>query len=274
MTKAANELHMAQPSVSQAIRELEEHYQSRLFERLGHKLVITAAGQCLLNYAHQLINLNAQTESAMENLRAQGQIRIGASITIGESCLVELLRYMSNHYPKQEIFSEIHNTSELEMMLYNDELDIALVEGEIKSSYIIEDPFMVDELVFIAAPSNILAAKKTVTIDDLTTEKFFIREAGSGTRNLFEQVMSSAHIHYQTAGVYNNAESLKKAVEANLGISVISRRAVTTELAKKKLVTFTVKGLSFKRTFRVTYHKDKYLTPALQELIEACHVFA
>jgi DNA-binding transcriptional LysR family regulator len=270
MTKAATTLNMAQPSVSQAIHELEEHYGSLLFERLGHRLILTQAGQCLLAYAYDLIRLYTQTESAMKSLRQQCPLRVGASITIGEFFLVDLLQYMAQQYPTQEICSEIHNTAELEAMLLNDDLDLALVEGKIQSPSILTMPFMDDELVFIAAPGHALVQKKTVRTADLAKEKFFIREAGSGTRNLFEAVMNEARVTYETAGIYNNAESLKKAVEAGLGISVISRRTITNELAENKLATFTVPGLSFKRTFRIAYHKDKYLSPPIRELMEAC----
>jgi DNA-binding transcriptional LysR family regulator len=271
MTKAAAVLHISQPSISQAIHELEEHYGVRLFERLGHRLILSPAGQCLLTYTHQMTGLNAQIESAMQNMRETCPLRIGASVTVGEAFLVELLKYMKEREPEQEIFSEIHNTTELEAMLLDDTLDIALVEGVIHSEYIPATPFTVDELIFISAAENPICRKAHVTINDLQEQKFFIREAGSGTRNLFEAVMTEAHVAYTAIGVYNNAESLKRAIEANLGISVISRRSVQKELQEKRLSTFTVEGLSFQRTFRIAHHKDKYISPQLQKLIDACH---
>ena len=270
MTKAANKLHMTQPSVSQVIHELEDHYRSRLFERLGHRLIITSAGACLLKYACELIRLNSQIESAMKNMRESCPLRIGASVTIGEAVLVELIKHMQKKEPQQEIFSEIHNTAELEDMLLNDTLDLALVEGEIKSEYILTVPFAIDELIFIASPDNLLAQKKLIDSNALKNMPFFVREAGSGTRNLFQEVMAEADIQYKIAGVYNNAESLKKAVEAGIGFSVISSLAVKNELKHKKLITFTAQNISFKRTFRIAHHKNKYITPQLQKIIDAC----
>ncbi len=270
MTKAANKLHMTQPSVSQVIHELEEHYRSRLFERLGHRLIMTGSGVCLLKYACELIRLNSQIESAMKNMRESCPLRIGASVTIGEAVLVELLKYMHKKEPQQEIFSEIHNTAELEDMLLNDTLDLALVEGEIKSEYILTVPFAIDELIFIASPDNLLAQNKVIDSNDLKNMPFFVREAGSGTRNLFEEVMAEADIKYKIVGVYNNAESLKKAVEAGIGLSVISSLAVKDELKHKKLMTFTARNISFKRTFRIAHHKNKYITPQMQNIIDAC----
>ena len=270
MTKAAAKLHMAQPSVSQAIRELEEHYGSRLFERFGHRLILTDAGECLRDYAYELLRLDAQTEAAMKVLKEQAPLRIGASVTIGESILVALLQEMAHKCPDQELISEIHNTAELETMLLNNDLDIALVEGEIQSDYIKETIFMTDELIFIAAPTSPIATKKNIAPSDLKSQRFYIREKGSGTRMLFEAVMVKAHITYGIAGVYNNAESLKNAVKAGLGISVISRRSVQPELDNQSLVQLNVPGLSFRRTFRIAYHKNKYLSPILLQFMTIC----
>ena len=200
-------------------------------------------------------------------------LRIGASVTIGESVLVDLLQYMHKINPQQKIFSEIHNTAELETMLLKDELDMALVEGEIQSEYLIVQPFMLDELIFIVSPQNKILKKNKITDNDLSELVFFVREAGSGTRKLFESIMEQNDIKFRIAGVYNNAETLKKAVIAGLGASVISRRAVSHELAQGKLATFEVRNISFKRNFSIVYHKNKYISPALQSLIEVCHKF-
>jgi DNA-binding transcriptional LysR family regulator len=273
MTRAAYKLHMTQPSVSLAIHELESHYMVRLFERLGHRLYITEAGRRLLVYARHITNLNQQAESAMRTLGELCTLRIGASVTIGESVLVDLLQYMHKINPLQEIFSEIHNTAELEAMLLKDELDIALVEGKIQSEYLIAQPFMLDELLFVVSPRSKILQKEEITAIDLAELKFFVRETGSGTRNLFETIMNQNNIKIQIAGVYNNAETIKKAVMAELGASVISRRAVNDELAHGKLAIFKIKNITFKRNFSIVYHKNKYISPELKSMIEICHKF-
>ena len=271
MTKAAATLHMTQPSVSQAIHELEEHYQLRLFERLGHRLFLTRSGHCLLDYANQILSLNRQAESAMKALQERYTLRIGASVTVGESVLIDLLFLAAKLQPQQKILSEVHNTAELEAMLLKDNLDLALVEGDIRSEYIKAIPFMHDELIFIASPDNPLTHYKKVQPADLSGQAFFVRKSGSGTRKLFEDVMANHHLAYEVIGTYNNAETLKKAVMAGLGISVISRRAVQQELAAGKLASFTVDTLTFQRTFRIVYHRNKYLSPEMTGIIQLCH---
>ncbi|MBU2701351.1 DNA-binding transcriptional LysR family regulator [Sporomusaceae bacterium BoRhaA] len=273
MTKAAIKLHMTQPSVSLAIQELESHYKTLLFERLGHRLFITEAGQRLLIYARHIVNLNQQAEASMQSYGEHYKLRIGASVTIGESVLVDLVQYMYKINPQQEIFSEIHNTAELETMLLKDDLDMALVEGKIQSEYLIVQPFMSDELVFIISPQSSILEKDEITLSDLAELSFFVREAGSGTRDLFENTMQQHDIKIRIAGAYNNAETIKKAVIAGLGASVISRRAVSQELKQGNLASFEVKNIAFKRNFSVVYHKNKYLSPALQSMIALCHNF-
>lgn len=269
ITAAAKKLHMTQPSVSQVIQELESHYQTLLFERLGRRIFITEAGRRLLRYSRNLINLNMQTEQAMRAFNEVYHLRLGASITIGGDFLIDLIQDIINNDPSKEIFSEIHNTSELEKMLLNDTLDLALVEGDIHSEYLVTKPFMGDELVFIISPNHPLANKE-ITVSDLAELKFFVRETGSGTRELFEQVMHQHNIYYQTGGIYNSMEAIKKAVMSGLGVSVISTEAIKEEIAEGKLLSFNMPNLVFKRQFNIVYHKNKFIPHEMQEVIDRC----
>ncbi|WP_196593379.1 LysR family transcriptional regulator [Pectinatus sottacetonis] len=271
VTAASKKLHITQPSVSQAVQELETHYGILLFERLGRRLFITDAGTRLLSYAKNLVHLNIQTEEAMRAFTKINPLRIGASITIGESVLIDILKRAAEIIPQQQIISQIHNSSMLETMLLDSKLDIALVEGSIQSNYLKKEAFMKDELIFIASPYNSLAGKKNITPSDLENQTFFLREEGSGTRQLFENTMYNAHANYKVGGIYNSAETIKKAVSANLGISVISKRAVLPELEANKLITFSIPGLIFSRSFWIVYHKDKFITSAMQTFIDSCY---
>ena len=182
MTRAAANLHISQPSVSQVIRELEIHYQSRLFERLGKQLFLTAAGKELLHYARHIISLTAQTESALRNYSAVSPLRIGATLSIGESIFIPILEALREKLPNQPIYSHIHNTSTLEAQLLKDELDIALMEGQIQSEYLHEISFLEDELIFIDAPKSAHNRER----EELEHCHFISREEGSGIRTLFE----------------------------------------------------------------------------------------
>ena len=262
MTRTAEKLHMTQPSVSQAIKELEEHYDTRLFDRLGKRLYLTDAGKTLLHYTRQILSLRDETEQTMRTAGRQEYLRLGASITVGQVVLLDFLRHLRENRPQTKHVSVIHNTSHLEKMLLNDTLDAALVEGEIHSPYLTEEPFMRDELILVADPDTDI---DTITTETLPSLPFYLREEGSGTRLLFEQVMRSRHIPYHIAGVFNNTADIKTAVEYGLG-----RHAVSRELDKGRLKEIPLSGLSFQRDFRLVLHKDKHLTPALEYLIAYC----
>ena len=267
MTRAAESLHISQPSVSQAIRELESHYQARIFERLGKQLFLTAAGKELLHYARHIVGLAAQTESALRSYSAVSPLRIGATLSIGESVFIPILSNLCKKLPRQLIYSRIHNTSILEEQLLKDELDIALVEGKIQSEYLHEIPFLEDELIFIDAPGT--APERTR--EELEQCPFLTREEGSGTRTLFEQTLASYRITPRLVGIYNNSESIKQAVMAGFGASALSRRIVERELSQGTLTEFSVPGIHFRRDFRIVHHVNKYITPALECFMKICH---
>ncbi|WP_370448749.1 LysR substrate-binding domain-containing protein [Megasphaera sp. AM44-1BH] len=197
-------------------------------------------------------------------------LRLGASITIGEVLLVELLQHEHILLPEQEICSEIHNTKELEQRLIEDKLDLALIEGRLTSPYLTSLPFLTDELTAIASPQNPWSRKDIHQCHDLDHIPVFLRESGSGTRELFARVMDNHAIPYHVCGVYNNSEAIKKAVMANLGTAFLSRRLVRKEIEAGTLCELPLPGLTFQRIFRIVYHKDKFLTPPMSHIIQEC----
>lgn len=263
MTAAAERLYVAQPSVSQAIAELERHYQVRLFERLGRKLFLTLAGERLRTYARHIVNLNQEATEAMREVSLYGEVRVGASVTVGTYILSELVRDFARQNPAIKVTSAVSNTKAIEESLLEDRLDLGLVEGEIHSPWLLQEAFMEDELVLTCAPEHSWAKKNVLAAAQLNGERFFVREVGSGTRELFETVMSGAGISWQTVGVYNNAETIKAAVAANLGHTVISRLAVKREIERGELALVRVRGLSFKRKFQLVWHKNKYISSSM-----------
>jgi len=270
MTVAAEKLHIAQPSVSQTIAELEEYYNVKLFERLGRKLFITIAGQKLITYARHIVNLSKEAENVMREINDNGVIRIGASVTIGTWILNEIIRDFMKYNPNVKIISEVHNTKIIEGMLLMDQLDIGLVEGKIHSPGIVAKPFMDDELVLVCSSSHSLGKQKKIKASKLENMEFVVREEGSGTRELFESVMFNKGIDWQIVGVYNNAEAIKNAVADGLALTVISRLAVQKEVKRKELEIVEIEEMDFKRNFLIVYHKNKYLSPIVTKFMELC----
>jgi LysR family transcriptional regulator, transcriptional activator of the cysJI operon len=264
MTRAAKELYMAQPSVSQAIIELEKYYGVRLFERLNHRLYLTAPGERLRSYAQHILNLSDQAEKELAGLSQGGSLRIGASLTIGAYLLPGLVANFHQQFPQVDLFTRVDNTNVIEQALLQDKLDLGLVEGPTVSAYIVEEFFCDDELVVIASAQHPLAKSETRSVEDLNGQAFIVREAGSGTQNIFEQAMREAGINWKIAGVYNNNQAIKQAVSANLGLAMVSKIAITEEVQQGKLVSLEVEGIRIKRKFSLVYHQQKTFTRAMQ----------
>ncbi|MCI6284819.1 LysR substrate-binding domain-containing protein [Selenomonas sp.] len=268
MTAAANELHISQPSVSQAVRELEEHYGTALFDRIGRQLHLTSAGRALYGYATHILSLEHQAGEAMRGFAERGPLAVGATLSIGESVFVPMLAEFRATHPDVPIFSRIANTHDLEQRLLADDLDVALIEGDVHSAQLTAKPFLVDELVLLASPARGLAG--TVPREAIAGAPFLLREEGSGTRALFEAVMQAGELPYETAGVYNNSASILQAVAADLGLAALSERIAAPAIAAGGVTTFTVPGIRFHRTFRVVCHQNKYLTPTLRAFLAFC----
>ena len=155
-------------------------------------------------------------------------------------------------------------------MLLRDDIDLALVEGDISSPYLLSSPFMVDELVVVAPPSCPLAQRASLSVQELCSLTMYLREEGSGTRDLFLQTMEQHHAAVRIAGSFNNTEALKKVVMAGLGATILSRRLVDEDIAAGRLALLPVDRVAFKRIFKIVRHKDKFITPPLQAVIQAC----
>jgi LysR family transcriptional regulator, transcriptional activator of the cysJI operon len=270
MTAAAEKLHIAQPSVSQTIAELESYYNVKLFERLGRKLFLTIAGQKLATYARHIINLSKEAEEEMREINRNGVLRIGASVTVGTCVLSDIIGEFVKRNSNVKIASVVNNTKIIEGMLLLDQLDIGLVEGKIQSQGILGEAFMNDELVLVCGSSHLFARKQRINSSELENLDFVIREEGSGTRELFESVMNSKGVGWQTYGVYNNAETIKMTVAAGQALSVMSRMTVQKEVKGHELVIVEIDDMVFTRQFNIVYHKNKYISSIFQKFIQLC----
>jgi LysR family transcriptional regulator, transcriptional activator of the cysJI operon len=263
MTRAAEIVYMTQPSVSQVIAELESEYGVRLFERLNHKLYLTAAGEHLRTYANHIVNLSEQVQKELKDLAAYGSIRVGASLTIGAHLLPGIIAAYRKEMSQVEIFTQIDNTSVIEKLLMEDRIDLGLVEGPVYSPHIREEMLCEDDLVIICGPGHPFWDETTIELSQLSGKSFIIREQGSGTRDIFERVMSGVNTAWKITGIYNNTEAIKQAVRGNLGLAVVSKISVKEEVERGLLRVVEVKGLNLKRNFNLVFHQQKFFTAAM-----------
>ena len=267
MTAAAQLLYMSQPAVSQAIAELERHYGVQLFERLSRKLYLTAAGDRLLGYARHILRMNTEAETEMQALDHDSPIRIGASVTVGTCVLPQLAVHFRALRPAARLEVLENNTAQIENAILHDRVDLGLVEGETASADLVSRAFLNDELLLICSPQHRFAACSAVAPAELAQEALILREPGSGTRRLLEERLAEHGLPCHAAWTCSNTEAIKNAVAAGLGVSVISARAAKAEVHAGVLCQRPVAGISFQRTFRVIYHKNKYLTNSMQAFL-------
>lgn len=273
MSEAAKRCFITQPTVSQAIRELEAHYNVTLFERLSRKLYITPAGEQLLIYARKVISQFHVLEANMEEFHATEQLRIGATITVGACLLSSIINDMKQLHPQLRTYACVANTSLIENKLLNSELDVALVEGIITSPDLISIPVVDDFLVLAVGKNHPLAKKKEIQIQELSQYDFVMREKGSGTRKLFEDYLNKNNVPCQIAWEATCLDAFKSAILYNGCISAMSVRLVEQEVKNGLIHVIRNSESDWNRSFYLVYHKDKFFSEPMRSLEIITHRF-
>lgn len=257
MSAAANRLYLTQPTVSQAIRDLEDHYRVQLFERLHKKLFITQEGQQLLNLAGMAVSNFDNLELSMRRFQERMPLRIGSSLTVGTCLMSSVISDLEKEHPEMEIYSFVSNTAEIEQKLLRRELDVAVVEGIIESAELTCIPIVEDSLVLVCGKDHEFYRKEIIYASELEGRKFAIREKGSGTRKLFEHYLSVHNIHIQSAWEANCPRTIMNAVMYNNALAVISQRLVKHECMHGAVKVFRYETGEWDRHFKLVYLKKE-----------------
>ena len=268
MSLAAQKLYLTQPTVSQAVRELEEHYETRLFDRLSRRLYITEPGQHLLKMAKAAVHSFDEMELQMQSETKTEHFRIGATVTIGSCMLPGLLEDFQKLRPQTDTFSYIRNTQAVEEKLLRSELDVGIVEGVIKSPDLVSLPLVDDYLVLACSADHPFASRNTFSPSDLEGLDFVMREYGSGTRALFEDYLRQNHISIHERVEAPFPEAMKHAILVNRCLAVISVRLIEDEIQKGTIHMLQDPENIWNRTFKLVYHKDKFISESILVLKE------
>ncbi|MFQ2244123.1 LysR substrate-binding domain-containing protein [Aeromonas enteropelogenes] len=266
---AANELFLSKGAVSQSLQELERQLGTPLFDRIHPGLQLNNEGRLLQPAAEELLTRMQDIENLFSpDAEPSGQLRLGASQTIGNYLLPTLL---ANR--KQELGLPpkvtITNTHKLCHALANFELDLALIEGENHHPDLIAEPWLQDEMLVVAHPDHPLANQGTLTLPRLADETWVLRELQSGSREQFIQQVQPALPRWQAGLELNTLEAVMLAVEKGLGISFISRLAVSDRLQAGRLVVLPLEQ-RFPRQLSLIWHKQKYHSASLRYFIHFC----
>lgn len=261
-TRAARELHLTQPAVSQQVKLLEQEIGLPLFEQIGRKVHLAPAGAELLRYTDQAMELlreAGESLSAMRGLK-RGILKLGA-VSTAKYFAPSLLSAFTPAYPEVTIKFAVGNREEIIQQLAANEIDLVIMGRPPRELETVAEPFAKHPLVLIASPTHPLACSRRIRLKQLATEHFLIREEGSGTRASMERVFRERGVPFRVSMEVSSNETIKQAVMADMGISFISSHTVGLELAAGKLVVLDVVGLPIVRDWYVIHLRDKRLAP-------------
>ncbi|MCU5782096.1 LysR family transcriptional regulator [Alcanivorax balearicus MACL04] len=270
VSRAARDLNMSQSAASGALKELETQFDIKLFERAGKKLRLNELGRQLWPRAEALLGQARDLESGLQAHQELGRLKVGATLTIGNYLAVNIMaRYMAEQ-PGAQVKLEVANTATIVDRVLAFDLDLGLIEGEINHTDLELLPWREDELVVFCAPDHPLAKQETLSDQDLLAATWIVREPGSGTRQTFERAMHGLLPGLKLSLELEHTEAIKRAVEAGLGISCLSRVSLREAFRRGSLVPLTVPGRDFSREFYFVLHRQKYRSPGVERWLELC----
>jgi len=271
-TKAAETLHMTQPAVTFQVRQLEEHFNTRLFDRTHNRISLTDAGKKVYEYADRIFELYSEMENSVREMTGEisGALTIGASTTIAEYMLPTLLGDFKEKYPDVTIHLKVSNSEGIVSMVENNTIDLGVVESPVGNKNLVVETCKRDQLVAIVPPGHKLANAAPVTFGKLLEYPFICREEGSGTREVINDYLdnlSDCSSSLKITMELGSPEAVKGAVEAGMGVSVVSRATIQKELKLGTLVALNLDP-PLDRPFSFVHQKQKFRLRVMEELLE------
>ncbi len=270
-TKAAETLHMTQPAVTFQVRQLEEHFDTRLFDRTHNRVTLTEVGKRVYDYADRIFELYTEMENVVREMTGEisGILTLGASTTIAEYMLPSLLGDFKMQYPEVNIRLKVSNTEGIVSMVEHNVIDLGVVEAMVTNKNLLVEECRQDELVVIVPPNHALAEETTIMPDRFLHYPFICREEGSGTREVVRNYFSEQGFDMNTMNVcleLGSPEAVKGAVEAGMGISITSMATIHKELQLGTLVAVRLSP-TLTRTFAFVRQRHKFRMRAMDELL-------
>jgi len=265
-TRAAEEVRLAQPTVSEHIRLLEEDLGEKLLERSGRSVQLTPAGQVFHQYARRLLLLRDEAQQALAAFRGdlRGKLLIGASTIPGAYLLPEHLQRFKAKHPAIDLSLKIASTQQTLSDLLDGKLELALSGAKSRHTQLEFTPLAKDQLILVVNSRHPWVLRPRIAPQQLREQPFILREEGSGTRSTMTEALQVLGIRLTELPVVaemGNNEAVREAVKAGIGAAVVSRRAVAEELAAGTLETIAVKGLKMTRDIYLVRHQRRSLSP-------------
>jgi len=266
---AANKLNLTQPAVSIQIKQLEDNLGLPLFEKIGKQVFLTSAGKEFSTFCIDIFSRIDNMDMKLSAMKGQleGDFYL-AAVTSAKYFTPHLLGAFHKLYPKVSLFLDVVNRSQIIQRLKNNDTDLVIMGLVPEDLPLTCYPIIDNPIVITSSPTHPLATQKNIPLSELLNYDFIFREQGSGTRKAFEDFLLSKQIKLSPSMVLGSSETIKQAVMADLGISVLSRHSITLELATHNLVELDIQGFPLMRSWYLVHHESKRLSPAAQAFVD------
>ena len=276
-TKAAELLHMTQPAVTFQIRQLEEQFDTRLFNRAHNRVSLTEAGHVAYEFAETIFEKYSEMENAIYDITGSisGSLTLGASTTISEYMLPALLGDFNAKNPEVLLRLRVSNTDGIVSMIENNVIDLGVVEGPVTNKNLLVERCREDELVVVVPPDHDFAQQQSVNIKDVLDDSFICREEGSGTREVVSEYVKAQGLgkHALKACLeLGSPESIKGAIEAGMGVSILSSVSIAKELKLGTLKTVPLDP-PLTQEFSFVRQRQKFRVRSMEDLLEFARTY-
>jgi DNA-binding transcriptional LysR family regulator len=269
-TIAAGELFITQPAVTSQIKSFEEFCSLKLFKKRGRRIYLTDEGKSLYVYATKIFKYEKEIENVIDDMRElkRGILSLGTTKAYARYFMPLMISTFHKRYPNIKI--QLNEGSSLEMIhsLLNFKIEVAVIARTEDNSEVHFFPFCREEMVVIVSTDHHLSRKKAVTFKDLSAEPFIMREKGSGTRKLVEDLFEAEQCVPDTLMETSNTEFIKQLVQRGEGVSLVVREAVTDELKEKRLAAVSLEGPTVYLDVNIAWLKDQVLSPPARAFVD------
>jgi DNA-binding transcriptional LysR family regulator len=267
---AADALFVTPPAVSIRVKQMEERYGLRLFERSGRKVELTDAGEALLGYAEQVFRLVKEADDHMNDLKGgmTGSLRIGTGLTVGTYHLAPLINAFSKEFPNVDIQMNVTNKKGVVDDILSLKDDLGFVGNGPFDPNLVAARLWEDELVVITSKSLSFGSKPTILPAELSQQPLIVRERGSGTRECIEESLRRQGVVTKTFMELGSDEAIKRAVAVGLGISIVPVGVVENEVKLGVIKQYRLKAQRLHLDYFMVYHKDKYISKLIRAFMD------
>ena len=270
LSSAADQLGVTQPAVTKGIQRLQEHYELKLIDYVGKKLVLTDAGEVLFKIAEKIFDLETHAEESIRDFlqRKRGRIRIISSESFGDYYLPDVMIPFCKAYPLVQLSMNILPTEQVVERTAGLECDIGFISYPVEHEKLTVTAVLEDELVIITPRRHPLRSRHTLQPRELEGQPFIMHEEGSAPRRAIEDFLQRHGVTVQVPMELSSNRAINRAVQHGIGIALVSRKVAEEEIEQRRLAAISLDDPLMKRKFYLIHHREKYISETLQRFMD------